>query len=97
MEKKFVLNQLLAYLLKKEICLAGITYKYLETPNPALIDVSIKIKQGESVGFIGPSGSGKSTLVDIILGLLTPDSGRVLVDGQDIQKNIHMLRDVSTC
>jgi ABC-type multidrug transport system fused ATPase/permease subunit len=80
-------------ILKKEICLAGISYKYPETPNAALVDVSIKIKQGESVGFIGPSGSGKSTLVDLILGLLTPDAGQVLVDGQDIQKNIRAWQD----
>ena len=53
-----------------------------------LYEVSISIKKGESVGFIGPSGSGKSTLVDVILGLLTPVTGMITVDGQDIQKNL---------
>jgi ABC-type multidrug transport system fused ATPase/permease subunit len=79
--------------LNEEICLADISYKYPDTPTSALGNVTIKIKQGESVGFIGPSGSGKSTLVDIILGLLTPDSGRILVDGQDIQQNIRVWQD----
>jgi ABC-type bacteriocin/lantibiotic exporter with double-glycine peptidase domain len=42
------------------------------------------VRKNECIGFIGPSGSGKSTLVDVILGLLVPDSGRILVDDCDI-------------
>ena len=44
--------------------------------------------QRQFVGLVGKSGAGKSTLVDIINGLLHPSSGKVLVDGIDIQKNI---------
>jgi ABC-type multidrug transport system fused ATPase/permease subunit len=50
-----------------------------------LKQISLSIRQGESVGFIGSTGAGKSTLVDIILGLLVPTSGVVKVDGIDIQ------------
>jgi len=45
---------------------------------------SFNIKSGESLGIIGPSGAGKSTLVDILLGLLTPGSGQVIVDGNPV-------------
>ena len=44
----------------------------------------LQIPQGASVGIVGGSGAGKSTLVDVLLGLLSPDEGRVLIDGVDI-------------
>lgn len=49
-----------------------------------LQDISLEIKQGERIGIVGTTGSGKSSLVDIILGLLKPDSGIIRVDGQEI-------------
>lgn len=79
--------------LQKEISLSDITYNYHDTPTSALLDVSVRIKQGESIGFIGPSGSGKSTMVDLILGLLTPDSGQVIVDAKDIQQDLRAWQD----
>lgn len=74
--------------LQAEIHLSNISYTYRDALTAALDDVSINIKKGETVGFIGPSGSGKSTLVDIILGLLQPSVGQVSVDGQDILKDL---------
>lgn len=74
--------------LRQEIRLNGISYTYHGALSPALSGLDLSIKVGEFVGFIGSSGSGKSTLVDIILGLLPCDSGRVEVDGQDIQENM---------
>lgn len=62
-----------------------LSYSYPGTNFPVLQDINLKISRGDSIGFIGTSGSGKSTLIDIILGLLTPDKGQVLVDGEDIQ------------
>ena len=56
-----------------------VTYTYPEAAVPALSGLSMTVQHGESVGVIGPSGSGKSTLVDVLLGLLTPDSGKVSV------------------
>ena len=47
----------------------------------------MKIEKGTSVGIIGRSGSGKSTLVDLILGLLDPNNGKISVDGIDIKYN----------
>jgi len=71
-----------------KIELQHITYSYPGTSTPSLNNVSLSIKHGESVGFIGTSGAGKSTLVDILLGLLSPDQGEVKVDGNDIRQNL---------
>ncbi len=53
----------------------------------ALKDVSFDIDQGELIGYIGPNGAGKSTTVKILSGILTPDEGEALVDGQVPWKN----------
>lgn len=47
-------------------------------------NVSVKLKQGEVVGLLGPNGAGKTTSFYIIVGLITPDSGRVMVDDEEI-------------
>jgi phospholipid/cholesterol/gamma-HCH transport system ATP-binding protein len=52
--------------------------------NAYLIGISIKIEKGESVAIIGRSGCGKSVLLKTIIGLITADSGRVIIEGQDI-------------
>lgn len=49
-----------------------------------LDDISLTVQAGQSVGFVGHSGSGKSTLVDIILGLLVPQTGHILLNHQPI-------------
>ena len=51
---------------------------------PILDDISIELHQGELVCLLGVSGGGKTTLFNIISGLLAPDRGRVLLDGEDI-------------
>ncbi|MBI1898003.1 MAG: LPS export ABC transporter ATP-binding protein [Acidobacteria bacterium] len=47
-------------------------------------DVSIAVQQGQVVGLLGPNGAGKTTSFYIIVGLISPDSGRVLLDGRDV-------------
>jgi len=47
-------------------------------------DINLRISQGEVVGLLGPNGAGKTTTFYIIVGLASPDSGRVLLDGVDI-------------
>ena len=76
-----------------DLVLNQVTYAYPGAAKPALKSISLAIQRGESVGFIGASGAGKSTLVDILLGLLTPDTGEVRVDGRDIQSNLRNWQD----
>src|SRR5664280_2772789 len=47
-------------------------------------DVSVCVQQGEVVGLLGPNGAGKTTSFRMIVGLISPDSGRITVDGKDI-------------
>jgi ABC-type multidrug transport system fused ATPase/permease subunit len=70
---------------ERELQLAGIQYSYPGSAGPALRDVTIRVSRGEAVGIVGPTGCGKTTVVDVVLGLLTPDEGEVLVDGQSIR------------
>lgn len=69
---------------KKEICLKQIAFRYTPDTPWVLNNVDLTIAKGRCVGFIGESGSGKSTLLDIVMGLLTPTSGALEVDGQVI-------------
>jgi len=62
--------------------LDGVSKGYGE--RDVLDDVTIDIRRGEIASLVGPSGSGKSTLVSILAGLVRPDAGHVIFDGQDI-------------
>ena len=46
--------------------------------------VSVSVKQGEIVGLLGPNGAGKTTTFYMITGMIKPNSGEILLDGQDI-------------
>ncbi|MBK9180772.1 MAG: ABC transporter ATP-binding protein [Acidimicrobiales bacterium] len=70
--------------LRDGIDVEHLSFTYDGADRPALDDVSLHIGPGEMVGLVGPSGAGKSTLVDLILGLHTPDTGTVVVDGRPI-------------
>jgi ATP-binding cassette subfamily C protein len=62
----------------------NVSFEYEETGRPALHDINLTVRRGESVGIVGPTGAGKSTLVDVMLGLLRPTAGQVLIDGDDL-------------
>lgn len=68
----------------EKLTIKKIGWKYRNTTENVLQNVSLYIRKGESVAFIGSSGAGKTTLADIIMGLLKPQSGEVKVDGTDI-------------
>lgn len=70
------------------LSLDNISYKYPNQHNWAIEDLSLSIKKGESIAFIGKSGAGKTTLVDIILGLLMPQQGDIKVDGVSVYSNL---------
>ncbi|WP_225993184.1 thiol reductant ABC exporter subunit CydD [Actinomadura rudentiformis] len=67
-----------------EIVLEDVTVRYPGSDRAALEGVSLRIAPGERVAVAGPSGAGKSTLLLVLLGLVTPESGRVLVDGVEL-------------
>jgi ABC-type multidrug transport system fused ATPase/permease subunit len=69
-----------------EIRLDEVTVWFPGRERPALDRVSLVIRPGERIAVVGPSGSGKSTLLHLLLGFVTPTSGRVLVDGVDLRE-----------
>jgi len=73
--------------LKSEISVQNLTYKYPASETYIFKDASMIIPVGKSVGIVGKSGAGKTTLVDIMLGLLDSQSGKVYCDGVDILTN----------
>lgn len=68
----------------KAIILKNITFRYPSAPAPALKSMNLEIPVRTAVGLVGSTGSGKTTSVDIILGLLRPETGGLLVDDTPI-------------
>lgn len=66
--------------LKRNIDFQDVTFTYPGKTLPALRSLSLQIPANHTVGFVGATGSGKSTLVDLLIGLLMPDSGKILID-----------------
>jgi ABC-type bacteriocin/lantibiotic exporter with double-glycine peptidase domain len=73
----------------ESIELKNISFSYPSRDFKVINNISLKIKKGDSVGIIGPSGSGKTTLLDILLGLIKVNSGEILLNGKDLNKNLN--------
>ena len=69
----------------KSVVVEHLDFKYEQSESLVLSRINLKILSGEAVGFVGQSGSGKSTLIDIMLGLLHPQTGSVFINGQSIE------------
>ncbi|MEU4117732.1 ABC transporter ATP-binding protein [Kitasatospora sp. NPDC028055] len=67
-----------------EVVFDGVTFGYLPD-RPVISDVSLEIRAGETVAFVGPTGAGKSTLAKLVTRFYDPTSGRVLIDGRDLR------------
>lgn len=76
---------------RREIRLKAVTYAYPSAPDRIVLDkFDLTIPVNSSLGIVGRSGAGKSTLMDILLGLLHPQSGSLIVDGNEISShNVH--------
>ena len=68
-----------------QLSIENITWKYPTAAGNVLEGVSIDIKKGQAVAFVGKSGAGKTTLADVVLGLLKPQKGCIKIDGMDIE------------
>jgi ATP-binding cassette, subfamily B, bacterial PglK len=72
---------------QRSVSLERVVYRYPEGDGPALDGLTLRIGAGEVVGIAGASGAGKSTLVDILLGMLTPQTGSLQIDGDDLPQD----------
>ena len=72
-----------------KISIKNLSFAYDGTEVSILKNISLEIKKGKKIGFVGSTGAGKTTLIDSILGLIEPLSGEILVDKKNIQNNIH--------
>jgi ABC-2 type transport system ATP-binding protein len=73
------------------ISIAGLTKTYASGQH-ALKSVNLEIREGEIFALLGPNGAGKTTLISIVCGIVTPTSGTVLVDGNDILRDYRAAR-----
>ncbi|MDB6094344.1 MAG: hypothetical protein JWM32_1906 [Verrucomicrobia bacterium] len=68
--------------IRGDIVYDNVSYFYPSAPDKVVIkNLSLTIRPGEHIAFVGPSGSGKSTLANLLLGLYAPSSGQILIDG----------------
>jgi len=75
------------------ICFEGVSYRYPNTENYALKNVSCDIKNGSTIALVGENGSGKSTFTKLLLGALTPENGSIKVNEIELSKLLHCFRD----
>ncbi len=70
--------------LSESIQLENVTFTYPGKEEPAIKGLSLTIPANSVIGLVGSSGSGKSTAIDLLLGLIKPDSGQLLIDGRKL-------------
>lgn len=68
-----------------DLSVEHVTFQYPGAKEPAIYDLDLHIRQGETVALVGSSGSGKSTLLNLVLGFLRPAEGQMLLDGVDME------------
>ena len=76
---------------EKNLELNEISFKYPDQTISIIKNLNLKIVKGDRIGIVGPSGSGKTTLINIILGLLSPENGKIIVN--DIEQKKYILEN----
>jgi len=88
LENKLSRNRASIPMLNQNIHINSLFFTHAGSENSVLRNVNMVINAGSFIGIVGGSGAGKSTLVDLLLGLLKPESGEISVDGSNIHENI---------
>ncbi|MBI4684292.1 MAG: ABC transporter ATP-binding protein [Nitrospirae bacterium] len=70
--------------IRENISLENVSFRYQDTREEALENISIKVKKGEIIALVGKSGAGKTTFVDLLSRFYTPTEGEICIDGADI-------------
>jgi len=78
-----------AVLIDSDIEIGGITFRYPAGKENVLEDINITIPYNKSIAFIGESGSGKTTLADVVLGILSPDKGRIMMGECNVLEHLN--------
>jgi ATP-binding cassette subfamily B protein RaxB len=73
-------------LVNPQLAVDNISFRYSELDPYVLRNLSLELPAGKSIAITGPSGCGKTTLAKLLLGLLKPESGRILVNGQELER-----------
>ncbi|MDQ3487020.1 MAG: ABC transporter ATP-binding protein/permease [Acidobacteriota bacterium] len=66
----------------ERLAFESVGFQHQAASSPALSEISFEVARGETIAFVGPSGAGKTTLVKLLVGLYTPQIGRILYNGQ---------------
>lgn len=62
----------------------NVDFQFRNADSPVIRNLSFSIAKGETIAFVGASGAGKTTLINLVIGFLRPNSGQILIDGQDL-------------
>jgi len=82
----FLIDQNSTPSLRKQILLQNVYFSYnKQIDKPVLSDINLEISAQQTTAIVGSSGAGKSTLADLLMGLLIPDAGEILIDGQPLE------------
>jgi ATP-binding cassette subfamily B protein len=63
---------------------SGVTFRYPDGDQAAVHNLNLHIQSGETIALVGPSGAGKSTILNLAIGFIRPTTGKLLLDGQDM-------------
>ena len=79
--------------------LKSVSFSYQNDARKTLSDISLDINKGELIGIVGTTGSGKSTLMDILMGLLKPNEGKIFLNGKSLyqKENKALLNEWKKC